>query len=169
MKTKFVLLLIAVFSFCANAIAGTKVQIKTSHGNIIVELDEEKAPITSKNFLAYVDSGFYTNTVFHRVIDGFMIQGGGFTKDMLKKETKAPIKLEAKNGLSNTTGTIAMARTRDPNSATSQFFINVDNIYIIIDIHIDINSIAIHIVGINEVIAIVNDNIDVIINIDIDM
>lgn len=127
MKTKFVLMLIAVFSFCANAFAGAKVQIKTNHGDIVVELDEEKAPITVKNFLTYVDDGFYTNTIFHRVIDGFMIQGGGFTKDMVKKETKSPIQLEANNGLSNTTGTIAMARTRDPNSATSQFFINVEN------------------------------------------
>lgn len=99
------------------------VVIKTNMGEITVELDPEKAPITVENFLKYVDEGFYDGTVFHRVIDGFMIQGGGMTKDMREKQTKAPIKLEV-GKLSNQRGTIAMARTNNPNSATSQFFIN---------------------------------------------
>jgi cyclophilin family peptidyl-prolyl cis-trans isomerase len=85
----------------------------------------ERAPISAKNFLAYVDAGFYNGTVFHRVIPGFMIQGGGFTKDLQKKATREPIQNEADNGLSNTKGTLSMARTSAPNSATSQFFINV--------------------------------------------
>jgi peptidyl-prolyl cis-trans isomerase A (cyclophilin A) len=104
------------------------VVIKTSKGDIRVELESEKAPITVKNFLAYVDAGFYDGTIFHRVIDGFMIQGGGFTKDMAQKPTNAPIKNEADNGLKNARGTIAMARTNVVDSATAQFFINlVDN------------------------------------------
>ena len=104
------------------------VTIKTSMGNIDVELNESAAPNTVANFLSYVDEGFYDGLVFHRVIDGFMIQGGGFTPDGNQKETKAPIALESDNGLKNDRGTIAMARTMDPNSATSQFFINtVDN------------------------------------------
>ena len=108
------------------ALAGTKVSIETSMGNIIVELEDEKAPVTVTNFLSYVDSGFYTNTIFHRVIDGFMIQGGGFTTDVRRKQGNPPIQLEA--GLSNTRGAIAMARSQSPNSASSQFFINlVDN------------------------------------------
>ncbi|MFH4338720.1 peptidylprolyl isomerase, partial [Acinetobacter baumannii] len=85
----------------------------------------EKAPISTKNFLEYVDSGFYNNTIFHRVIPGFMAQGGGFTDRMVQKPTRDPIRNEASNGLANTRGTLAMARTSDPNSATSQFFINV--------------------------------------------
>jgi cyclophilin family peptidyl-prolyl cis-trans isomerase len=88
-------------------------------------LSPKKAPITVKNFLHYVDSAFYTGTIFHRVISNFMVQGGGFNKKMDKKETQDPIKLESKNGLSNIKGSIAMARTANPNSATSQFFINV--------------------------------------------
>ncbi len=105
-----------------------KVQITTNKGNIIVELNQEKAPITVTNFLSYVDEGFYNNTIFHRVIDGFMIQGGGFTENGTQKKTKAPIKLESNNGLHNKRGTIAMARTNIPDSATAQFFINtVDN------------------------------------------
>ena len=97
-------------------------------GSITVELDDEKAPITVKNFLDYAASGHYDGTIFHRVIDGFMIQGGGFTKAMDQKPTKAPIKNEASNGLTNKRGTIAMARTMVVDSATSQFFINlVDN------------------------------------------
>lgn len=104
-----------------------KVLIETNHGNIIVKLNPEKAPITVKNFLQYVDSGFYTKTVFHRVIPGFMIQGGGFYKSMDKLPTRAPIRNEATNGLHNNRGTIAMARTNDPHSASSQFFINVAN------------------------------------------
>ena len=104
------------------------VKLETSMGDIVVELDEQAAPITTANFLKYVGSGFYDGTIFHRVIRGFMIQGGGFTQKMEKKQTRAPIVNEAKNGLSNVRGTIAMARTNDPDSATSQFFINhVDN------------------------------------------
>ena len=95
------------------------------YGVVTLELDAEKAPLSTSNFLAYVNKGHYNNTVFHRVIDGFMIQGGGFTADMVQKPTKAPIPLEAKNGLKNDTYTIAMARTGNPDSATSQFFINV--------------------------------------------
>src|SRR5262245_23668027 len=99
------------------------VLMETSMGNIKIELDEEKAPISVKNFLSYVDDKFYDGTIFHRVIEGFMIQGGGFA-DNKEKPTKAPIRNEAKNGLLNKRGTIAMARTNDPNSATSQFYIN---------------------------------------------
>ena len=102
----------------------TTVIIETSKGSITVELDAEKAPITVKNFLAYVDDGHYTDTVFHRVIKGFMIQGGGFTQDIDQKPTKPPIKIESANGLKNNRGTLAMARTMIPDSATSQFFIN---------------------------------------------
>ncbi len=101
------------------------VVIETSLGNITVELNREKAPITVENFLKYVDAGFYNGTIFHRVIPGFMIQGGGMTPDMREKPTNPAIKNESGNGLSNARGTIAMARTNDPNSATSQFFINV--------------------------------------------
>ncbi len=104
------------------------VLIETSMGNIKIELDQEKAPITVKNFLTYVDEGFYNGTIFHRVIKGFMIQGGGFTQYVDQKATHAPIKNEAGNGLSNKRGTIAMARTSVIDSATAQFFINsVDN------------------------------------------
>ncbi len=102
-----------------------KVRLATSLGDIVVQLDPAKAPKTVENFLAYVNDKHYDGTVFHRVIDGFMIQGGGFTADMQQKPTKAPIPLEASNGLKNDTYTIAMARTGNPNSATSQFFINV--------------------------------------------
>lgn len=105
-----------------------RVALETSKGRIVLELDAEKAPLTVANFLAYVDSGFYAGTVFHRVIQGFMIQGGGFTAELRKKDTQAPVVNEAKNGLKNARGTIAMARTNDPHSATAQFFINtVDN------------------------------------------
>ena len=105
-----------------------KATIETSMGSITVELDDAKAPITVKNFLDYAASGHYDGTIFHRVIDGFMIQGGGFTKAMDQKPTKDPIKNEAANGLTNKRGTIAMARTMVVDSATSQFFINlVDN------------------------------------------
>jgi peptidyl-prolyl cis-trans isomerase A (cyclophilin A) len=99
------------------------VKIQTNMGTIVVELYADKAPITVRNFLKYVDSGFYSGTIFHRVIEGFMIQGGGFTKDLTRKDTRAPIKLEP--GISNSRGTLAMARTQDRNSATSQFFVNV--------------------------------------------
>jgi cyclophilin family peptidyl-prolyl cis-trans isomerase len=105
-----------------------KATIETSKGTITLELDEEKAPATVANFAEYAKSGFYDGTIFHRVIDGFMIQGGGFTRDMNRKATRDPIMIESMNGLRNARGTIAMARTMDPNSATSQFFINlVDN------------------------------------------
>lgn len=101
------------------------VKLHTNFGVITLELDAEKAPVTTANFLEYVDSGFYNNTVFHRVIDGFMIQGGGFEPGMKQKSTNASIKNEADNGLKNKAYTIAMARTPDPHSASSQFFINV--------------------------------------------
>ena len=101
------------------------VKLTTNHGDIVIELDAEKAPETVKNFLAYVEAGHYDNTIFHRVINGFMIQGGGMEPGMKQKDTKAPIKNEASNGLKNDAGTIAMARTQDPHSATAQFFINV--------------------------------------------
>jgi len=106
----------------------TLVALETSKGRIVVELDAAKAPLTVANFLAYVDSGFFDGTIFHRVIKGFMIQGGGFTADMVKKPTEEAILNEGKNGLDNDRGTIAMARTGAPHSATAQFYINtVDN------------------------------------------
>ena len=100
------------------------VHMETSKGVITLELDGEKAPETVANFVEYANAGFYDGTIFHRVIPGFMIQGGGFAGDMKQKSPRAPIKNEANNGLKNTTGTIAMARTNDPHSATAQFFIN---------------------------------------------
>jgi len=105
--------------------AASKVLIKTNLGDMTVELYPDKAPKTVENFLAYASSGFYDGTIFHRVIDNFMIQGGGFTRDLRQKPTRPAITNEAKNGLSNLRGTLAMARTGDPNSATAQFFINV--------------------------------------------
>ncbi|PKL50558.1 MAG: peptidylprolyl isomerase A [Planctomycetes bacterium HGW-Planctomycetes-1] len=104
-----------------------KIKIETSKGDIVVELDHAKAPVTCKNFLDYVADKYYDGTIFHRVIKGFMIQGGGMTADMRQKQTKPSIVNEAKNGLKNVRGTIAMARTNDPDSATSQFFINHAN------------------------------------------
>jgi peptidyl-prolyl cis-trans isomerase B (cyclophilin B) len=107
------------------------VKLHTNFGEITIELDAERAPDSAANFLEYVRSGFYDNTVFHRVIDGFMIQGGGFDPGMKQKGTRAPIKNEAANGLKNDNYTIAMARTSDPHSATAQFFINVsDNAFL---------------------------------------
>lgn len=100
------------------------VKLQTSMGDIVIELDRQAAPVTTANFLQYAGTGFYNGTIFHRVIPGFMIQGGGFTAKIEKKKTQDPIVNEAKNGLSNVRGTIAMARTSDPNSATCQFFIN---------------------------------------------
>jgi peptidyl-prolyl cis-trans isomerase B (cyclophilin B) len=103
------------------------VRLKTNLGDIVIELNAEKAPKTVANFLEYVESGFYNNTIFHRVIDGFMIQGGGFEPGMNQKATRAPVDNEAANGLTNDMYTIAMARTPNPHSATAQFFINVAN------------------------------------------
>ena len=105
--------------------AAPRVLLATSLGDITIQLEPEKAPKTVANFLDYVKSGHYDGTVFHRVIDGFMIQGGGFTPEMAQKPTRAPIPLESRNGLKNERGTVAMARTSVPDSATSQFFINV--------------------------------------------
>jgi cyclophilin family peptidyl-prolyl cis-trans isomerase len=109
------------------AFAGTKVLMKTSAGDITIELNDTEAPNTVANFLKYVDSKHYDGTIFHRVIKGFMVQGGGYTADMQDKTTQAPIKNEANNGLMNDRGTLAMARTNDPHSATAQFFINTVN------------------------------------------
>ena len=111
-------------AFAAPALA-QKVKLETSAGNIVIELDAAKAPKTVDNFLQYVKAGHYNGTVFHRVISGFMIQGGGMTPDLKEKPTRPPIGLESRNGLTNQRGTVAMARTSDPNSATAQFFINV--------------------------------------------
>ncbi len=117
--------LVMLFGLIAQAGADTaRVVIKTNLGEIELELDGDKAPATVENFLRYVDEGFYNGTIFHRVINGFMIQGGGFTPDLDQKRGHAPVKNEAKNGLSNARGSIAMARTSAPHSATSQFFIN---------------------------------------------
>ena len=110
-----------------SATGGSVVEIQTSKGTIRVELDAEHAPVTVQNFLAYADEGFYDGTIFHRVIDGFMIQGGGFTSDMAQKPTKQPIKNEASNGVQNRRGTLAMARTNVVDSATAQFFINLSD------------------------------------------
>ncbi|CAG9177141.1 peptidylprolyl isomerase [Cupriavidus pampae] len=103
----------------------TKVQLQTNQGNIVIELDDEKAPKSVENFLAYVRKGHYDNTIFHRVIKNFMVQGGGFEPGMKQKDTDAPIDNEASNGLKNERYTVAMARTNAPHSATAQFFINV--------------------------------------------
>lgn len=118
------LVLTAGLALVLNASAAPSVEMRTSAGTLVIELNAEKAPVTVDNFLSYVKDGYYNGTIFHRVIEGFMIQGGGFTKDMTEKPTRAPIANEAKNGLANQRGTIAMARRGDPNSATAQFFIN---------------------------------------------
>ncbi len=124
-------LLLAVLSFSTHAEGGNvlpQVKLETNYGDIVIELNAEKAPDTVANFLSYVNDGFYDGTIFHRVIKDFMIQGGGFTEEFVQKTPKAPIKNEANNGLSNVRGSVAMARTGDPHSATAQFFINtVDN------------------------------------------
>jgi peptidyl-prolyl cis-trans isomerase A (cyclophilin A) len=114
----------ALLALASPALA-QKVRLATSAGDIVVELDAEKAPKTVANFLQYVRAGHYDGTIFHRVIDNFMIQGGGYKADLVERPTRAPIELEAGRGLSNVRGAIAMARTGDPNSATAQFFINV--------------------------------------------
>ena len=130
LKYTLKLFFIFLLSFLSTTILAEKnaqFVINTSKGNIVIETYPEKAPITVKNFESYVNKGFYNGTIFHRVIDGFMIQGGGFTKDMTQKSTDAPIKNEADNGLKNVKYSIAMARTQDPDSASSQFFINVND------------------------------------------
>jgi len=104
-----------------------QVKMRTNHGSIQIQLDPEKAPKTVENFVNYVNAGFYDNTIFHRVIKGFMVQGGGMESGMTEKTTNPPIENEATNGLSNDIGTLAMARTPDPHSASSQFFINATN------------------------------------------
>jgi len=126
MKTRLLIVLCALFASlaCEPALA-QKVRLATSLGDIVVELDQEKAPKTVENFLSYVKAGHYDGTIFHRVIDNFMIQGGGMKANMSEKSTRPPIPLESRNELSNVRGTISMARTMDPNSATAQFFINV--------------------------------------------
>lgn len=121
---KFVFLIIFFFFHSAFA-ANPVVWVETSLGTFEIELNQDKAPKTVENFLKYVDNKFYDGTIFHRVINNFMIQGGGFTDKMVEKPTYSPIKNEADNGLKNEVGTIAMARTNDPHSASSQFFINV--------------------------------------------
>lgn len=119
------LLLGALIFFMNQGEKMIKVKLNTSYGEIVIELDSENAPITTENFLSYVDSGFYDETIFHRVISNFMIQGGGHNEDMSAKDNKLdPIQNEANNGLKNDRGTIAMARTANPHSASSQFFIN---------------------------------------------
>ena len=122
MKT---LLAAAALAISTATLAAPSVEMQTSAGKLVIELNAEKAPGTVSNFLKYAKEGHYNGTIFHRVIDGFMIQGGGFTADMNEKKAGAPIQNEAKNGLKNQRGTIAMARTSDPHSATAQFFINV--------------------------------------------
>lgn len=120
------LYLFGVLLACTASIhAAPSVEFQTSQGNFTVELYPEKAPKTVANFLQYVKDGFYENTIFHRVINRFMIQGGGFERDLTEKNTRAPIANESNNGLLNETGTIAMARTADPDSATAQFFVNL--------------------------------------------
>jgi len=126
MRQLYALILMTLLSTQALA-ANPQVVIDTNRGTIVLELYPEKAPKTVANFMQYVNSGFYNGTIFHRVINRFMIQGGGFTPDMAEKETRAPIINEAGNGLKNDIGTIAMARTNDPDSATAQFFINLEN------------------------------------------
>lgn len=130
--SKLLLLLtsLAIFTVSAqDAPVKKQISIMTSKGEIVVELDSTKAPLTVKNYLDYVNSGYYEGTIFHRVIKGFMVQGGGLTPDMNRKKANDPIQNEASNRLSNRRGTIAMARTSDPHSAASQFFINVVDNY----------------------------------------
>ena len=120
-------LLMVVMAASTAAEQTTRVRLETTMGNIVLQLDRQHAPLTVDNFLAYVNDGFYDGTIFHRVIGTFMIQGGGYTADLSRKETRPPIENEADNGLKNTRGSIAMARTRDPHSASAQFFINVED------------------------------------------
>lgn len=136
--TRFANIFLGTLLFCTSIHAGAgektasaddtvTVHMQTSKGEIVLELDRRRAPVTVNNFVEYANSGFYDGTIFHRVIPGFMIQGGGFKPGMVKKQTHAPIKNESRNGLHNTVGAIAMARTRNPDSATAQFFINTNN------------------------------------------
>lgn len=130
MKTLIIkrfLLALLLTTIVSNSYAATKVEFKTNKGDFIVELYPKKAPKTVANFLQYIKDDFYKKTIFHRVINGFMIQGGGFERDLFEKPTRAPVKNEASNGLKNITGSIAMARTSDPDSATAQFFINLND------------------------------------------
>lgn len=139
MKTRFypLLLLVAMFftpAYAAECVLpgaceGPRVEMRTNKGTMVIALSEEQAPLTVANFLQYVQEGFFNGVIFHRVIPGFVIQGGGFTPDMQKKSTRPPIQNEAGNGLANAQYTLSMARTNDPHSATSQFFINLaDNV-----------------------------------------
>ena len=126
-RTLISILILLAAAFTANAGDNPRVELDTNKGKIILELYVDKAPKTVENFFAYVDAGFYNGTIFHRVIPNFMIQGGGFAADMQQKKTRAPIDNEADKGLRNERGTIAMARTSNPHSATAQFFINTKN------------------------------------------
>ena len=119
--------LLAIASISSLAQNAPKVEMKTNMGEIVIEVYPDKAPLSADNFLKYVKDGFYNGTIFHRIINGFMVQGGGYDKNMKEKTTRAPIHNEAKNGLKNQLYTIAMARTADPHSASAQFFINVNN------------------------------------------
>ena len=131
MTRLLVLLMLAAAMAAPAGAANPQVKLETTQGTIVIELDAAKAPITVSNFLDYVKAGFYDGTVFHRVIPSFMIQGGGFAANMEQKPTREPIVNESANGLVNTRGTVAMARTPDPNSATAQFFINLkDNAFL---------------------------------------
>lgn len=124
MSRSFLIACLVLLGIGVAQAAPTEVLMKTSKGDVTLTLDAEKAPLTVQNFLRYVDEGFYNDTIFHRVIPGFMVQGGGLTADLNKKETHEPVQNEAKNGLKNKRGSIAMARTSSPHSATAQFFIN---------------------------------------------
>jgi len=126
-KVATIAALAAGMLFAADAFAAPSVELQTNLGKIVIELNAEKAPKTVQNFLHYAKDGFYNGTVFHRVIDGFMIQGGGFTPTMVQKPTKDPIVNESRNGLKNERGSVAMARGGEPDSATAQFFINLVN------------------------------------------
>ena len=125
MLMRLILAVGLAFAVTTPAISAVQVEVQTSAGDFVLDLDGDRAPKTVQNFLQYVNDKHYQGTIFHRVIDGFMVQGGGFTVDMTQKPTRPPVPLEANNGLRNDRGTIAMARTGNPNSATSQFFINV--------------------------------------------
>ena len=125
MKKHLIVFALLASSALSALAANPMVELKTNQGDIVVEVFADKAPKSADNFIQYVKDGFYNGTVFHRVIDGFMIQGGGFDADMKQKSTRAPIENEARNGLRNEVGTLAMARTADPHSASSQFFINL--------------------------------------------